>query len=185
MALSTREQNVFQDVAASLRVQDPRWLIDLVRFESGFDPQAKNPWSSARGLIQFIDSTARGMGYKDSLDLVTRHPTVESQLKGPVQDYLSPYSPFNDEYQLYMAVFFPAARKYPPNTPFKEIFKKIYASAWESKYADFKKANPSIETPADYVSYVKKKPIIRVATKGGIGIAAVGAAYLLWRLLKA
>jgi soluble lytic murein transglycosylase-like protein len=32
-------------------------LLRLIEFESGFKPDAKNPYSSARGLIQFTDAT--------------------------------------------------------------------------------------------------------------------------------
>lgn len=184
MSLSPSQEGAFRAVASQLGVGDPQWLIDLVRFESGFDPKAKNPFSSARGLIQFLDATARGLGYRDSLDLVTKNPTVEGQLKGPVYKYLKPYAPFNDEYQLYMAVFFPAARKYPPNTPFKEIFQDIYGANWKKKWDAFKSANPLITSPENYVNYVKKKPMIRVAAKGGGILLAVGAGYLLYQTLS-
>lgn len=32
-------------------------LYDIIKCESGFNPDAKNPTSSASGLLQFIDST--------------------------------------------------------------------------------------------------------------------------------
>jgi hypothetical protein len=45
---------------------DHSWDVDaiatLISFESGFKPDAKNPGSSASGLIQFLDSTARDLG---------------------------------------------------------------------------------------------------------------------------
>jgi hypothetical protein len=147
-------------VSTDLKIANPQWLIDLINFESGFDPFAKNPYSSARGLIQFIDSTARDLGYKDSLDLVNQNPSVEKQIYGPVKKYLSRYAPFPTETSLYMAVFFPAARKYPDGTPFSKIFMDVYGvDRYEAKYKEFIKANPRILTPADYVSFLKKKAL--------------------------
>ena len=155
--LDIYEQLAINTVATKLKIANPQWLIDLINFESGFDPFAKNPYSSARGLIQFIDSTARGMGYADSLDLVNKHPTIEDQIYGPVYAYLKPMAPFPTESSLYMAVFFPAARKYPETTPFEVIFKDLYGNNSAERYANFIKANPKIYSPADYIRYLKKK----------------------------
>ena len=38
-------------------------LYKLINFESSWDPQARNPKSGARGLIQFMPKTAADMGY--------------------------------------------------------------------------------------------------------------------------
>jgi hypothetical protein len=84
-------------------------LFALVSYESGFNPKIKNPESSARGLIQWIDSRARELGYSGSADLVARHPTVESQLLGPVVRDLSRYKPFPTFEKLVASVFYPAA----------------------------------------------------------------------------
>lgn len=145
-----------------LGVYDPRWLRDLVYFETAgtFDPKIKNMGgSSGRGLIQFMDATARGMGYTGSQDLVNRYPDFNSQLLGPVVSYLKKYGPFTSEHQLYMAVFYPKARRYAANTPFKDIV---------TNYPRFIKANPGILTPAHYVALVKKKPLKRALTIGSI-----------------
>ena len=44
--------------------QHASWLMACMAFETGrtFSPAAKNPKSSATGLIQFMDATARGLG---------------------------------------------------------------------------------------------------------------------------
>lgn len=47
---------------------DP-YLSALYQAESGRNPNAKNPTSSAKGGFQFIDSTAKNLGVKDPLDL--------------------------------------------------------------------------------------------------------------------
>jgi hypothetical protein len=39
--------------------QDPDTLLAVATIESGLDPKAKNPKSTAGGLFQFLDSTAR------------------------------------------------------------------------------------------------------------------------------
>jgi hypothetical protein len=121
--------------AAAQKIGIPaRWLFGLVRAESGWNPQAKNPRSTARGLIQWIDSTARGLGYRDSLDLVTRHPTRESQLAGPVVAYLSKFRPIRSAEELAAANFYPAYRG------------KLDAAL----PAAVQRANPGIKTLRDY-----------------------------------
>lgn len=135
------ERNVLSEVASRLQV-DPSHLYRLINFESGWNPKAKNPYSSARGLIQFIDSTARELGYENSLDLVEKNPTVEEQLAGPVYQYLKKYAPFPNEQSLYMAVFYPVARRWSLGTEFPEHVKKV---------------NPGIEVVGDYVEKVRNK----------------------------
>ena len=155
--LTKEDLQSFQNTADLLGIQNPQWLLDLVSFETGgtFNPQIKNPYSSARGLIQFLDATARSLGYIDSLHLVSKFPTVKAQLEGPVADYLRPYGPFNSAGELYFAVFYPAARNYPLDMTFEDIFKDRYDATWRSKYAAFHDANPNILTPRDYVNLVQ------------------------------
>lgn len=52
-----------REIADSLSI-DPNWLMAVMGFETGytFSPAARNPGSTATGLIQFIESTARGLG---------------------------------------------------------------------------------------------------------------------------
>lgn len=45
-------------------------MIGIAQIESAMNPGAKNPSSSAGGLFQFIDSTARGYGLQDRYDPV-------------------------------------------------------------------------------------------------------------------
>lgn len=39
------------------------WLHNMISLESAWKPQARNPFSGARGLIQFMPKTAAGMGF--------------------------------------------------------------------------------------------------------------------------
>lgn len=47
---------------------DPQLMMAVAQIESGGNPRAKNPNSSAGGLFQFIDSTAKGYGLADRYD---------------------------------------------------------------------------------------------------------------------
>lgn len=131
-------------VAGKLRVPSD-WLAAVINFETAgtWDPKIKNPHSSGRGLIQFMDATSRAMGYNDSLDLVTRHPSISSQLRGPVLKYFQQWKePARDKQDFYFRVFLPELRKAPQETI-------IYAGQ-PTKQAAFRRANPGIETVGDY-----------------------------------
>ena len=52
-------------LAASNHGVNPDILASITKIESGFNPKAKNPLSSARGLGQFINSTAKQYGLKN------------------------------------------------------------------------------------------------------------------------
>ena len=136
--LSEAERGAFLQVAGALSV-NPQWLYDLINFESGWNPAAHNSKSSARGLIQWVDSSAIEDGYTSSIDLVTRNPDIITQL-AMVYRRLSRFKPFPDEQALYMAVFYPAARYWPDGKEFPDSVKAV---------------NPGISTPADYVNFVK------------------------------
>lgn len=138
--LSQEEKDKVLEVASDLGVSYED-LYDLINFESGFDPKAKNPYSSARGLIQFLDKTARGLGFDDSLHLVESHPTIVEQMQ-IVYEYLSNYYPFNSRQALFMAVFYPDYRYSDPDTVFPD---------------DILSKNPGIVTIQDYMDKVDSK----------------------------
>lgn len=139
------EQAAELERIARLLQTDPAWLYQLIDFESGWNPAAKNPYSSASGLIQFIDKTARSLGYSSSADLVRKNPTIEDQLKSPVYRYLSQFSPFPTLQSLTMAVFYPEYRSVSPNTSFPDTVKIN---------------NPGINSPRDYMMRVIAKSLI-------------------------
>lgn len=130
-----------ETVSNKLKV-NPAWLWSLIRFESKSNPAARNPITGARGLIQFLHSTARSMGFKDADDLVKKYPTFDKQLKGPVYTYLKKYAPFTSKQSLYMAVFYPAARFWSSSTYFP---------------ANVRTSNPGIDTVQDYINFVEGK----------------------------
>lgn len=182
--LSDLEAKALVDVATAIGTQ-PQWLWEVINFESRHDPLAKNPLSSARGLVQFIDSTAQGMGYKDSADLVKQHPTYEDQLRGPVLTYFRRQgAPFTSRQALYMSVFLPIARNVPADTTFESLYKTHYGSQAPAKYALFVKQNPGIKTVFDYIQKTQQKAV-SMWTKGSIHVAEGGGAALGLLILAA
>lgn len=139
----------------------PAWLNSLITFESNWKPDARNPYSGARGLIQFTNTTAKNLGYANADDLYNQNPTDTAQLLGPVLKYLTPMKPFPTEQSLYMAVFYPAARTWDPSTEFS---------------ANIQALNPGIKTVSDYVNKVRHAPIIKTAIDmAGIVLIATSA----------
>lgn len=173
--ISSDQIKIVSEYAKSLGV-DPSWLKKLIFFESSFNPQAKNSMSSAKGLIQFTDATAKSLGFSSSQNLIDTLPTIEKQLTA-VYTYLSQFKPFSSASDLYLSVFYPAARKLDPKTPLPEA-----AAA----------ANPQIETFQDYIDKVNDVQIQPIAsgealfTKKGVEYAAIaaGAALILFFLIK-
>lgn len=80
-------------------------LMTVMYFESRLNPQAKNPYGSATGLIQFTEDTARRLG---TTTAALKQMTAVQQLPY-VKKYLLPYSGrLTNLGKLYMAVFYPA-----------------------------------------------------------------------------
>lgn len=55
---------------------DPYYAA-LAQTESSFDPKAANPDSSAKGLFQFVDATAKSVGLKDPFDVAESFQAVQ------------------------------------------------------------------------------------------------------------
>lgn len=149
----SKSDPILISVSNSLGIK-AEWLWNLINFESRWNPLARSgmPYNAAkvnagieqpkyaRGLIQFIDSTAISLGYDNAEDLVNKHPDYKSQLLYPVRRYLTQYKPFPTEQSLYLAVFYPAARNWSPTREFPD---------------NVQTANPGIRRPIDYVNKVK------------------------------
>ena len=104
-------------------------LFALINFETGgrIDPTIKNrSGSSAKGLLQFTDASARklkdknGHNLKSSAHLIKEYPTIKDQMEiptkhnkygGPVYQYLNMLAPYKSSEDLFMAVMYPPARK--------------------------------------------------------------------------
>lgn len=164
MAWTAAQRTRLDEIATELGT-DPAWLANLVDFESGGDPHAENPNSSARGLLQWIDSRARDLGYDDSAHLILENPTVDDQLEVILAD-LSRFPYLDTPQKLYMSVFYPAAMHWPPTKQFPDTVTSV---------------NPGIHTPADYVALVDgTRPVDRVLPVVGL-LALVGLSIYLIR----
>ncbi len=130
------------EIAAEFGVH-PSILAGIIQNESGWNPTIKNPVSSARGLIQFIDSTAKSLGFPGgSAELVAKYPDIDSQLSGPVRAYYKKFAPYANENEFILATFYPAYRKKPLDTALP---------------ANVVAVNPGLNTIGDYVSRIKRK----------------------------
>jgi hypothetical protein len=136
--------DALKKIAAQLGMPDYTWLDKLISFESLWNPKAKNVLSGARGLIQFTNTTAKALGFKNADDLVNRYPDEISQLTQPVFRYLKKYAPFPTAQSLYMSVFYPAARSWNLTVRFP---------------AGIINKNPGITTVGDYVRKVNRRRV--------------------------
>jgi hypothetical protein len=97
------------NICAELRIE-ANWLMFVMWFESRLNPQAVNPISGATGLIQFMPSTARGLGTTTD---VLKHMSNVQQLDY-VLAYLRPYKGRMKRWiDVYLAVFYPRAMGKP------------------------------------------------------------------------
>ena len=97
------------NICTELRIE-ANWLMFVMWFESRLNPQATNPISKAQGLIQFMPSTARGLGTTTD---VLKHMSNVQQLDY-VLAYLRPYNGRMKTWvDVYLAVFYPRAMGNP------------------------------------------------------------------------
>lgn len=86
----------------------PDTLTRIFEIESGGNHTARNKWTGATGLIQFMPATAREMG-TDTAALVQMSATEQLDY---VLEYLRPAAG-SDVFGFYLQVFFPAAKNKP------------------------------------------------------------------------
>ncbi len=83
------------------------WACDVIYIESGFQPSIKNPNSSASGLIQFMEATAKGLGTTTAairaMTNLQQIPYVERYFKGQIATFGKP----RDWFDTYCLVFYP------------------------------------------------------------------------------
>lgn len=165
---------------------NPEDLHALIQAESAWNPNAYNA-SGAVGLIQFMPQTLKDFGLlsaglaervpskgavpegvKQAVrhEFLTKWPTIEAQLRGPVVTYFTRYKPFPTRQSLYLSVFYPAYRNAAPDTAFP---------------ASVRAQNPGIDTVADYVDHVEKRRIAKAVGKPlGMATAALAIIGALW-----
>jgi soluble lytic murein transglycosylase-like protein len=101
--------------AAKKNGVDPEIFVRLVRQESGFNYNATNPKSGARGMTQFMPGTANGLGVdlNDPWDQLDKGALYLKQM----------LDMFKGDYRLALAAFNAGpgnVRKYKGVPPFKE-----------------------------------------------------------------
>lgn len=85
---------------------NPNWILAIMYKECGFDAHAVNSDTNATGLIQFIPSTAKGLG--TSVEEIKKMDAI-TQLDY-VYKYFLPYVKYINTYgDAYCAVFYPKA----------------------------------------------------------------------------
>lgn len=85
---------------------NPDWLMVVMKFESGLNSKAQNTTSGATGLIQFMPSTAIGMG-TTTTDLYNMSNVEQLDY---VYLYLSRFSgEIRSLTDLYLTIFYPVA----------------------------------------------------------------------------
>lgn len=95
----------------------PHWLMIVMNNESGLNPAAKNPTSSASGLIQFMEPTAVQLG---TTTAQLRAMTGVQQLDF-VKKYFTAYGyhkKISSVADTYLAIFFPLALYKPDDYVF-------------------------------------------------------------------
>lgn len=129
---------------------DPSWLMAIMAFETGrtFSPASRNATSGATGLIQFLPSTARGLGI--TTDALAAMAPVEQLAY--VEQYFAPYAgrlaTLSDAY---MAVLWPKGVGQPEHHPLFERGTAAYAQN-EGLDAD----HDGVITKVEAASYVTR-----------------------------
>jgi hypothetical protein len=111
---------------------DPAWMANVIQFESRWNPQAVNRSTGASGLIQFMPSTAKGLG--------TTVEAIRRMTAGQQMQYVAAYfrrfrGKLRSQEDVFMAVFYPAA---------------VGRGASYRFPARVTKVNPGIYTAGDY-----------------------------------
>jgi peptidoglycan hydrolase-like protein with peptidoglycan-binding domain len=103
--LSQSELKALADAAAWIGI-NPDWLASAISFESGFSPSIENAaGSGATGLIQFMPSTAAGLGTSTA---ALKKMSFTEQLEY-VKKYFAPYQgKLHSLEDTYLAIFYPA-----------------------------------------------------------------------------
>ena len=168
------DKEIIADVASRVGV-DPPLLDALINFETGgtYSPTIKNPVSSARGLIQITNAPAKDLGFRDSLHAVESYPDFKSQMYNVVLPYLDMQrrrkGSLNSEQQLFMSIFYPSYMNVAPDTQFPDAVKKV---------------NPGINTPQDYINFVRKRISVTAIKKALPLPMMVLAGVIAWYAIK-
>jgi|TARA_R110002060_G_scaffold6084_11_gene9297 hypothetical protein len=167
------------EVSNRLEIPDPGWLANLINFESAhtFSPSVRNPTSTATGLIQFMASTATGMGTSTtalaSMSAVAQMDWVEKYLR----QWKS--KGFSNPTDLYMAVFYPAAMGNPDYQFPAKVVAANNGISNPREYTEKANRGAQLDTGMRGVEIldtgIRVLPILLVSSMGLLALA------LLWR----
>lgn len=115
-------QDKVKDISSRLGIP-PDWLMIVMNFETAgtFSPSIRNTGSTATGLIQFLESTARSLGTSTAeLAKMTNVQQLDYVYK-----YLKQFGPYTHLVDLYLAVFYPFSIKQDMDYVYPD---KVYAA---------------------------------------------------------
>jgi hypothetical protein len=147
--LKPEEREKVRNIAANIGAS-PSHLMACMAFETGrsFAPWCRNPGSSATGLIQFMESTAQGLGTSTA---ALAGMTVLQQLDY-VWEYFKPYrGRLGALADVYMAILYPAAVGQADDYP---VFKDGSAAYAANKALDIN--HDGVVTKAECAAFVDK-----------------------------
>lgn len=109
------EQGI-RSICTELNVKNPDWLMIVIWAESQFKTDAKNPKSTATGLIQFIESTAKSIGTTTAELRQMNHVQQLKYVRLYLISQIKAKGVPSDGYQLYLLVHYPVAVNRPDST---------------------------------------------------------------------
>lgn len=159
--------NKIKEISFSLGIST-NWLMFVINYETAgtFSPSKKNPTSTATGLIQFLESTAKDLG---TTTAQLSSMTAVEQLDW-VYKYLKPRKgKMVDYYTTYLAVFYPVAISKEDTYVFPSSPVRSNPSFFKtgSTKADFKKGLDAIvyaQVSTDYYDDFFKKKVLFCAS---------------------
>jgi hypothetical protein len=154
----------------------PEWLMVAMYFESKLNSKARNPNSSATGLIQFMEATAKGLG--TSTEKLYFMPQI-TQLSY-VYKYLNRYAgKMKSLGDVYLAIFYPAAVGKSDDYILPLSENSVNLNKVLDKNKDHKLTKKEItEVIYSYFEFLKKKFKYIGASIGVITLFIIGASIL-------
>jgi peptidoglycan hydrolase-like protein with peptidoglycan-binding domain len=169
--LSVAELNALVAAANWIGI-NPDWLASAISFESGFSPSIENAaGSGATGLIQFMPSTAAGLGTSTA---ALKQMSFTDQLEY-VKKYFAPYQgKLHSLEDTYLAIFYPAFIGKDNNAVLGSTGSAIY-----NQNSGFDKTHKGYVTKEDITSTIRsvlagaagRIPVATSILTGGIAIA--------------
>jgi peptidoglycan hydrolase-like protein with peptidoglycan-binding domain len=155
---------------------NPDWLASAISFESGFSPSISNAaGSGAVGLIQFMPSTATGLGTSTA---ALKNMSFTDQLEY-VKKYFAPYQgKLNSLEDTYLAIFYPAFIGKANDAVLGSTGSAIY-----NQNAGFDKTHKGYVTKEDITSTIRgvlDSAAGRISVAGGIITGGILVAMGTW-----